>query len=385
MAWNPNGDDQNPWKKRPNQGTPPDLDEMMRKLKAKLTAAFGGGKGGGASSSSGAGKFSAGFIASVAIAIIVIIWAVSGIFIVAPAERAAIVRFGKYVSTVGPGPHWIPRVIESDYIVNVQQVSTFPYQAEMLTKDENIVSVAVAIQYRADNVRDYLFNVVNPVKSLQQATASALRQVVGNTTLDEILTTGRQQVAESVNEVLTNILKRYNAGLLVTDVTLQPAKPPEPVTAAFDDAIKAREDEQRFINQAQAYAERVVPIAQGKASRILQEADAARKKFVLNAKGNIAGYLAILPEYQRSPGVTRERLYLNTVQSVLSNSSKILVGVKGNNILYLPLDRIIKQNELKMAASSRKLPIPSGDDASNTTSGGVNSARPSYGLSGDGR
>ncbi|MCK4608221.1 MAG: FtsH protease activity modulator HflK [Gammaproteobacteria bacterium] len=336
------------WHKRPKPEGPPDLDELMNKLQHKLNSLFrgkkrkislvgGDGSGSKPSSLPGFGLF------SVVILIILVLWALSGIFIVSPAERAAVLRFGKYEATVGPGPHWIPRFVESRYVVNVQRVATYPYNSEMLTKDENIVSVAVAVQYRIDNVRNYLFNVTDPDASLQQATASALRQVVGHTTLDDILTTGRELVREQVTKQLNSILARYHTGIVVTDVALQPAKPPESVTEAFDDVNKAREDEQRYINQARAYQQKVVPIAEGRASRIMQAADAYRQQVILNASADTAKYLALLPQYERAPRVTRERLYLNAIESVLKQSSKILVDAPSGNVMYLPLDQLMRQ------------------------------------------
>lgn len=366
--------DKDPWsggKKKPD--TPPDLDELFGKLRQQLGAAFGGKKK--PSESGGAGLFGISLI----VILIIAIWALSGIFIVSPAEESVILQFGKYQETVGPGIHWIPRFIQSEYTLNVQQVATFPYQSEMLTKDENIVSVAVAVQYRIANPEAYLFNITDPIKSLQQATASALRQVIGQTSLDEILTTGRAEVRDEISKQLNVILKSYKAGIMITDVTLQPAKPPEQVTAAFDDAIKAREDEQRYINKAQAYAQKVVPIAQGKSARILQEAQAYEKQVVLQSQAEIASYLGILPEYKKAPGVTRERLYLNAIESVLAKSSKVLVDVKGgNNLMYLPLNQLLNgkaKENINTKASDSTPDISTTTTASTPTS---TSSRPTY-------
>jgi len=343
MAENDSGNDKNKdiWSKRPSkQAGPPDLDELINKLQKKINSFFSGKKKTlGSSEESKAPKTAGARIIGLVLLVIVLIWILSGIFIVAPAERAAVLRFGKYVKTVGPGPHWIARFVESRFTVNVQRVATYPYKAEMLTKDENIVSVAVAVQYRIANMRDYLFSVINPEESLKQATASALRQVIGHTILDNVLTTGRELVREQVFAQLTKVLDRYHAGLIVTDVALQPAKPPEAVTEAFDDVNKAREDEQRFINAAKAYQQKVEPIAQGRASRILKEAQAYQQQTILQSKAATARYLALLPQYERAPRVTRERLYLSTIESVLSNSSKILIAAKSANMMYIPLDK----------------------------------------------
>lgn len=326
-----NGND--PWGKRRDDG-PPDLFDLIKKF-------FVAGKSNSGQSSGIPDKL--GRYVGYGLIVLVILWALSGIFLVSPAEEAVVLQFGKYVETVGPGPHWIPRFVQSQRTLNVQQVSNFPYQAEMLTKDENIVSVSVAVQYRIGDPEHYLFNVVAPNLTLQQATSSALRQVVGHMTLNSILTTGRQQLRDGAAKQLNEILSLYKAGLDVTDVTLQPAKPPEAVTHAFDDAIKAREDEQRYINQAQAYARKVESVVKGRVSRFIQSATAYQKEVVLRSEGRTARYLALLKPYQEAPGVTRERLYLDTVSSVLSKTTNIFVDSNGTNVLYLPLGQILKR------------------------------------------
>lgn len=337
MSWNEPGDNKN----KPQQ-EPPDLDEALRNLKRKLRGLFSGnGRAARGSSDAGGG----GSIAiSLILFLVLFVWLLSGIFIVRPAEKAVILRFGRHTATVDPGPHWIPRFISTKSIVDVNKVYTFSSSALMLTQDENIVSVAVAVHYRIEDPFNYLFNVVNPQETLKQATASAVRQVVGHTSLDNILTVGRGVVRQQIFEQLTKTLKIYQAGLMISDVAIQPAKPPEEVKEAFDDAIKAQEDEQRFINQAQAYQRGVVPIAEGQAKRITQEAYAFKQQEILEAKGNVARFLALVPEYLRAPAITRERLYLDAVESVLSKTSKVLINVQGsNNLLYLPLDKIIGQ------------------------------------------
>jgi membrane protease subunit HflK len=351
MPWNPSDPNKDPWGRDKNKSQgPPDLDALLREYKNKLAALFGGKKstsGGGAAFGSGGGNVKAsGFLVGLVVVVILILWALSGIFIISPAERGVVQRFGRYVETVGSGPHWIPRFVESKQVVNVQQVSTYSYQSEMLTKDENIVSVAVTVQYRIMDAKNFLFNVVDPVTSLEQATASALRQAVGHNTLDDLLTTGRAKVREQVAQQLQEILDSYKSGLVLTDVTLQAIKPPEEVTAAFDDAIKAREDEQAYINKAQAYSTQVLAEAQGRAARIVKEAEAYRKEVVLDAQGGTASYLALLPEYHKAPEVTKDRLYLSAMESVLSNTSKIFLDQKqGNPILYLPLDKMVPQTQ----------------------------------------
>lgn len=270
-----------------------------------------------------------------------ILWALSGIFIVDPAEQAVILRFGKYAETVGPGPHWIPRFISSKIVMNVDRVLDYSYSAQMLTSDENLVSVSLAVQYRINDLSEYLFNVANPEESLQQATSSALRQVVGTTTLDQIITEGREVWGGRVQETLTKTLESYKTGILIVNVSPQPARAPESVQDAFDDAIKAQEDEKRFKEQAYAYAAKVVPIAEGKASRIQQEAEAYSKQVVLRAQGEVAEFLALLPQYNAAPQVTAKRMYLEAMQKVMNKSSTIIVDSKAGNLLYLPLDKLL--------------------------------------------
>jgi membrane protease subunit HflK len=338
MPWsNPSNHNPNREPKKPgSQKAPPDLEDILKKFFQSLDKMFKKPAGNSGSPSNSIKHMNPAHLIG---GVIFLLWLLLGIFIVAPAEEAVVLRFGQYQATLEPGPHWIPRLIESVYIVNEQKISNYAYEAQMLTKDENIVSVALAVQYRISNARDYLFNVVNPSESLQQATASALRQVIGRTTLDEVLTKGRDRIRQEVTVALNNILTKYKAGLVVTDVAMQPARAPDEVKEAFDDAIKAQEDEQRFINQAQAYAMQVVPTAKGQAQRLLADAKGYKEQTVFAAKGDTATFLAILPEYQKAPNVTRERLYLEMMESVLSATSKVLLNSGGNPLLYLPLDK----------------------------------------------
>ena len=338
MSWEgpKNNKNDDIWSKNKRQDGPPDLDAMLKRFFNKLFSR-GSNNSGAGSGNAVSGMKIAGFFA-----LALVVWGLLGIYVVSPAEQAVVTRFGRYVGITGPGPHWLPLGIESEDRLNVQQVSTFSYQAEMLTKDENIVSVAVAVQYRIADPKAYLFNVVNPIASLKQATASALRQVVGQTGLDDVLTTGRQELIEGVRKQLNTTLNIYHPGIVVTDVTLQPAKPPEQVTAAFDDAIKAREDEQRYINQAQAYARKISAVAQGQIARLKQQAAAYRQEVVLQAKAATTRYLALLKPYKSSPEVTRDRLYIDTIASVLSKTTNIFVETGGSNVLYLPLEQILR-------------------------------------------
>ena len=353
MAWNEsgNGDNKDPWRQngRKQEG-PPDLDAIARKIRDKINSILGGSSSkkpanvGGNKTNSHAGYFSLGFI----LIALFVIWILSGILIVSPMKRGVVQRFGQYSRILEPGPHWIPRFIETVEMVNVQEEVTFDCSDKMLTKDENIVDVAVSVMYRRANAKDYLFNVVDPRESIKQATASALRQVIGDSTLDVILTTGRQQIRDEVQELLMTILDAYHTGIEVTDVNLQPAKPPEQLTVAFDDVIKAREDEQRYISEAQAYEKQVSSTVKGKVIRLVQEAEADQKRLVADAKADIAHFLALLPEYIRAPDIMRQRMYLDAYESMLSKSSKVLVTLKGgSNMIYLPLDKMLAQQTEK--------------------------------------
>jgi membrane protease subunit HflK len=371
--------------------TPPDLDEVLRDLQKKFRRLFGKNKPmvntSNASPLPPDETINSHAIAIFIFVVLIVVWILSGFFIVDPPEKAAILQFGKYVYTDDPGLHWIPPLVDSKIVVNVQQVLTFPYQAEMLTQDENIVSVDLVVQYRINDLRNYLFSVANPNESLQQATASALRQVIGQTTLDNVLTSGREKVRQQTTDVLEQTLNRYQTGLLVMDINMQPAKPPEEVTAAFDDAIKAREDEQRFKNQAITYANRVVPIAEGNAARLKAAADAYKQQVVLNAQGNTANFLALLPQYQQAPEIMRERMYLDTIQAVLSNSSKVILDTpQNNNVVYLPLDKMLNKASNSVSTSSLLATTPQDNSvnispASPVTLDNQFSGRPSYNTS----
>lgn len=344
MGWNGPDKGKDPWG---GKSQPPDLDEALKRLQEKLKKLLlrGSDKQSTPESVSGANlnpesNAGARFLAMIVLSAIFVLWVLSGIFIVDPAEQAAILRFGRYVETVGPGPHWIPRFISSKIVLNVDRVSDYSYSAQMLTKDENLVSVALAVQYRIGDLQEYLFNVTDPEESLQQATSSALRQVVGTTTLDQIITEGRDAWGISVQDFLVKTLARYKTGIIIVNVSPQPARAPENVQDAFDDAIKAQEDEKRFKEQAGAYAARVVPIAEGNARRIFEETKAYAEQVVLRATGETAEFLELLPEYTRSPFVTGERMYLDTMQQILGATSKIIVDGKAGNLLYLPLDKL---------------------------------------------
>ncbi|MCR9192431.1 MAG: FtsH protease activity modulator HflK [Gammaproteobacteria bacterium] len=379
MGWN-EPDDKNPWG---GKSQPPDLDEVLKQLRAKFNKLFikpkrgSSGNFGKTSTSppSGNGSGDRAFALLIGV-VILVLWALSGIFIVDPAEEAAILRFGRYVRTVGPGPHWIPRFIESKITLNVDRVSDYSYSAQMLTKDENLVAVSVAVQYRIGDLEDYLFNVVDVEESLRQATSSALRQVVGTTTLDQLITEGRDAWGFSVHDSLVKILARYQTGITIVNVSPQPARAPENVQDAFDDAIKAQEDEKRFKEQARAYAARVVPIAEGNAKRVCEEAKAFAQQIVLKATGETAGFLRLLPEYNRDPFVLKERMYLDAMEQILQKSTKVMVDGKSNALLYLPLDKLMAKTIVDAGLKGDMKPGSDMTQAQNTTNSSILEGRP---------
>lgn len=372
MGWNEPEKGKEPWK---GKDQPPDLDEALKRIQEKLKKAFFGGSG----TSNNKNSNGTGLLVGLVALVVLFIWALSGIFIVDPAEQAVILRFGKYVETVGPGPHWIPRIIASKIVMNVDRVMDHSYTAQMLTRDENLVSVAVAVQYRISDLKEYLFNVANPEESLQQATSSALRQVVGTTTLDQLITEGREVWGNSVQDTLIKTLSLYKTGIAIVNVSPQPARAPESVQDAFDDAIKAQEDEKRFKEQAYAYAARVVPIAEGNASRIEQEAQAYSQQVVLKAKGEVAIYNALLPQYLAAPKITAERMYLETMQKVLAKSSTIIVDNKAGNLVYLPLDKLMtRQNDLPVNNDTPKKNLVVNNNDNDDLLAGRDLIRPTY-------
>ncbi|WP_296806212.1 FtsH protease activity modulator HflK [Thiocapsa sp.] len=353
MAWNePGGGNKDPWsgKGGGDQG-PPDLDEVVRKLQERLGGLFGGNKPSGGTPGGGGGfNLPGGDFSSRAVGIIVgillVIWLATGIYIVEPAERGVVTRFGAYVDTTGPGPHWhVPWPFETVTKVNVDEISTFSHSASMLTQDENIVDVELTVQSRIQDAADYLFQVADPDQTLRDATVTVVRVTVGGSKLDFVMTEGRGAVAVTIQERVQALMDQYQTGLLVTSVNMQPAKPPEQVKAAFDDAIKAREDKERLENQAEAYANEVLPQARGEAARIIADARAYRDQVIARSEGETARFTAILTEYLMAPEVTRQRLYLETMEQVLGDSNKVIIDVEngGDSLLYLPIDQLIKQ------------------------------------------
>jgi len=361
MAWNePGGGNKDPWsgKGGGDQG-PPDLDEVVRKLQEKLGGLFGGNRpaGGGGSGGGGFNMPTGGFSSraiGVMVGILLVVWLATGIYIIEPAERGVVTRFGKYVDTTDPGPHWhVPWPVEAVVKVNVDEISTFSHSASMLTQDENIVDVELTVQSRIQDAADFLFQVADPDKTLRDATVTVVRVTVGGSKLDFVMTEGRGATAVTIRERIQALMDQYRTGLLVTAVNMQPAKPPEQVKAAFDDAIKAREDKERLENQAEAYANEVLPQARGEAARIVADARAYRDQVVARSEGETARFTAILTEYLQAPEVTRQRLYLETMEQVLGRSSKVILeaGEEGNSLLYLPIDQLMKQRQTETAPS----------------------------------
>ncbi|WP_211830018.1 FtsH protease activity modulator HflK [Kistimonas asteriae] len=348
MAWNePGGNKQDPWgggNRGGNQG-PPDLDEALRKFQQKLSGIFGG-KGGPSSGRRPSGGGGGGGLVVGAVVIAIVAYLFNAIYVVDEKERAVILRFGKYVETVDPGLHMYFPPFETKFQDVVTEYRSYPVSQEMLTEDENIVEVALSVQYNISNLQDYVLNVANPDKALKEATQSALRHVVGSSEMHSVLTEGREVLGDEVKERLQTYLNNYGTGLYISKVNVESAHPPKQVQAAFDDVIRAREDEERAKNEAEAYANQVVPEARGDAQRILEEANGYREEVVSRSEGEAERFTKLLAEYKKAPGVTRERLYLDTMQDVLGSTSKVLVDVKGgNNMMYLPLDKLMEKQK----------------------------------------
>lgn len=337
MAWNESGGgDKDPWGNRGDQG-PPDLDEAIRKLQGQLSGMFGGG---GGSSSGGAG-ISAG-AAGLLILAFIALYIFIGLYQIDAQERGVIFRFGAVQeSEVTPGLHWNPPFIDRVDIVNVTQVQSHSHQALMLTKDENIVDVSLTVQWVIDSATSFLVNVRDPRKSLDQATESALRHVVGSSTMDQVITDGREAIAIEVQDRLQAYLRNYGAGIDVTKVNIDRSAPPVQVKDAFNDVQKAKEDQQKFINQATAYSQQIVPEARGRAQRQLEEAQAYRDRVIARSEGEAERFEKLLAEYSVAKQVTRDRLYIDALENVFKNASKVMIDVEGgNNMMYLPLDKL---------------------------------------------
>tara|TARA_B110000444_G_scaffold260808_1_gene309328 strand:+ start:258 stop:1412 length:1155 start_codon:yes stop_codon:yes gene_type:complete len=343
MAWNEpggNGNGQGPKDPWGSGNQPPDLDEALRKFQEKLGGIFGGSGGAGNKGGAGPSKSAVGLV----FVVLLSVWALLGVYQVDEQERGVVLRFGKYFDTVQPGLQWNPRLIDSVELINVTKVRSSAHREQMLTEDENIVEVNLQVQYTVNDVKNFVLKVRNPESSLQQATESALRHVVGSSEMTQVLTDGREKIGLDVQDRLQNYLDLYQTGIMVSQVTIASTQPPSEVQEAFDDVIKAREDEERLKNEAQAYANGIIPEARGGAQRMIEEASAYQEKVIAEAEGEAQRFVKLLTEYKKAPNVTRERLYIDAVESVLSQSSKVMIDIEGgNNMMYLPLDKIIGQ------------------------------------------
>ncbi|MEY4194838.1 MAG: hypothetical protein RLZZ226_1206 [Pseudomonadota bacterium] len=357
MSWNEPGGNKDPWSGRGQQETPPDLDEVMKDINAafgRLLGGSGGSDGGGANGGDGLPFKAGGILVGVAL----VIWSLFGFYLVDEGNRGIVTRFGKYVDTTLPGLHWrMPSPIESTQIVNLEQqrfvevgyrsggrqqaLGSVPKEALMLTQDENIIDIRLAVQYQIKDGKNYLFNVANPDETLKQVIESAQRAVIGKNTMDFVLTEGRGRIADEIKTELQQIVDQYQMGIRISNVSLVDAQPPDEVQSAFEDAIKAREDEQRLKNEAEAYANEVVPKARGSAARLLEEAEAHKSRVIARAEGEAGRFRELLVEYEKAPDITRRRLYLETMQEIMAQTDTVLVDVKNSgNMIYLPLEKI---------------------------------------------
>ncbi|WP_218353882.1 FtsH protease activity modulator HflK [Alteromonas lipotrueiana] len=362
MAWNEPGGNKNddPWKNRDkrDQG-PPDLDDVFKNLFGKFSK-MGGGNGGGSGKSMG--KLGVGLL----VGLLVVIWFVSGFYTIKEAERGVVLRFGELYTEVDPGLRWKPTFIDTVIPVDVQSIRDLDTSGSMLTEDENVVRVQMEMQYRVFDPYRWNFSVINPESTLSQALDSAIRYVVGHSEMDDVLTDGREVTRQRVWEELQSILEPYDMGVSIIDMNFRDARPPEEVKDAFDDAISAQEDEQRFIREAEAYAREIEPRARGRANRLNEEAQAYKEQVILEAQGEIARFEELLPQYESAPEVTRDRIYIETMETVFGNTSKILVDTKnGNNMMYLPLDKIMERRNSSTRNAKDMLPDLRSLDSSN--------------------
>lgn len=349
------------WGRKKGNSGPPDLDQLWRNFNKKLNSLFkrkgGGGNGSGDGEGSGGGSpkrygSSIGLLAG----LLLLLWVASGFYIVNEGQRGLVLRFGKYVETTQAGLRWhLPYPVEIVEAVNVSQVRTVEIgyrnnvrskvlkESLMLTDDENIIDIQFAVQYILKNPEEFLFNNREPENAVLQAAETAIREIIGKSKMDFVLYEGREQVAAKATQLMQEILDRYKIGIAISKVTMQNAQPPEQVQAAFDDAVKAGQDRERQKNEGQAYANDVIPKAKGNAARLLEESEGYKQRIIVSSEGDASRFKQVLVEYNKAPGVTRDRLYLDMMQQVLSSTSKILVDQKnGNNLLYLPLDKLIQ-------------------------------------------
>lgn len=348
MAWNDPGRNRNPWGNRPDKGAA-DLDEALRNLQKKIAGMFGGGAGDGGDRPGGTGGSGSaamrGFGFGTVLLVLLLVWLATGLYKVDAAERAVVTRFGKFVETTEPGLRWhLPWPIETRQIINVQSVEGFTDQTRMLTADENLVDINIAVQYRRAEPVAFAFNVRDPEETLGEVSESAIREVVGHSNLDFVLEEGRQEISAKTKELIQRTLDSYKTGIEVTTVNLQGVSVPEQVQPSQRDAIKAREDKERLALEAQAYSNDILPKAKGSAARQTEDAQAYKARIVADAEGEASRFEQLTRAYERAPAVTRQRLYYETMEEVLGNTNKVLVDTKGTgNMIYLPLDKLLER------------------------------------------
>lgn len=357
MAWNESGNGKNPWDRGRNDG-PPDLDKIVRDWQQRLNTFFRGGRGGQRPAGPAGNPINAPLLGLVAI-VVGVIWLATGFYRVDAAERGVVTRFGMYQTSTEPGLRWhLPWPIERVERVNINEVVPFKLQTRMLTADENIVVIDLVVQYRRADAVQYLFNVRDPEATLQDISESAIREVIGKNKLDFVLLEGRTEIAVQTEKLIQQTLDEYQTGLFVTKVNLQDANFPSQVEAAVQDAIKAREDKERVSFEAQAYANDVIPRARGEAVRRQQDSEGYRARVVADAEGEASRFTQLLAQYQKAPEVTRRRLYLEAMEDIYANSSKVLVDTaKGSNLIYLPVDKILEQNQNRRPAAGPNQPV----------------------------
>ena len=343
MAWNESGNGKNPWDRGRNDG-PPDLDKIVREWQQRLNAFLRGGRGGQRSAGPGGNARNGPLIGLLGI-LAAVIWLATGFYRVDAAERGVVTRFGQYQTSTEPGLRWhLPWPVERVERVNINEVVPFKQQTRMLTADENIVLVDLVVQYRRADPVKYLFNVRDPEATLQDVSESAIREVIGKNKLDFVLREGRTEIGDRTEKLIQQTLDEYQTGMLVTKVNLLDANFPSQVEAAVQDAIKAREDRERLSFEAQAYANDVLPRARGEAVRRQQDSEGYRARVVADAQGEASRFTQLLAQFQLAPEVTRRRLYLEAMEDIYANSSKVLVDTnKGSNLIYLPVDKILEQ------------------------------------------
>ncbi|MCX4027604.1 FtsH protease activity modulator HflK [Endozoicomonas sp. SM1973] len=349
MAWNEpggNGNDKDPWGNGGNRGNnnqgPPDLDEAFRKLNEKIGSLFGGKGGGQGGRSSGS---AAGGIFPIAFVLLAVLYFWSAAFTVDEKEQVVVLRFGEYKETVGPGLHFYFPPIDSKFQENVTELRTYNVRQKMLTEDENIVEVSLSVQYNVSNLKNYVLEIADPISTLEQATQSALRHVVGTSKMHSVLTEGRSIISAEVAERLQAYVNDYKSGLYISKINVESTQPPREVQAAFDDVIRAREDRERVQNKAIAYRNAILPQAKGKSKRITEEAQAYKAEITAKANGETSRFKQVLVEYKKAPEITRSRMYIETIQDVLGETNKVIVDVEGgNNLMYLPLDKLMGAN-----------------------------------------